>query len=103
MRAWPMLVLAACGFSEERFEVKAVDRWCELSAACAGTFDAETCVDVIRTTDRTGCTYDPVAGRDCFDQLPDAACVEDDVLDVRYLDVPEACELAYTCSAQEAG
>lgn len=92
--------LSACGFSEERFLVKGLGRWCDQSAACAGTFEASTCVDVFRTTDRTGCDYDPAAARDCFQELPDAACLEDDVLDVRYLDVPAACERVYACSEE---
>lgn len=97
---WLGALTVGCGFSEERFLVKAVGRWCELSAQCAGTFDAQACVDVIRSTDRTGCDYDPVAGEQCWTELAEATCVEDDLLDVRYLDVPPACEAAYLCAEE---
>lgn len=98
MRVVALLAVAGCGFSEERFLVKGVGRWCDLSAQCAGTFTAEACVDVIRSTDRSGCDYDPVAGEQCFGELAAATCVEDDLLDVRYLDVPASCEATWVCA-----
>ncbi|MEZ4316631.1 MAG: hypothetical protein R3F61_03985 [Myxococcota bacterium] len=91
------LMAAGCGFSEERFLVKGVDRWCEQSAACAGVFDKEACIDVFRSTDRSGCTYDEEAASECYSVLPEAQCIDDDVLGIRYLEVPEACEAVYDC------
>ena len=89
--------VAACGFNEDRFLVKGVDRWCELSADCDGGFDKEACIDVFRSTDRSGCTYDPESAATCYEALPDAMCVEDELLDLRYLEVPESCEAVYDC------
>ena len=92
-----LLVLAGCDFSEERFLVKGVDRWCELSAECAGTFEKDACIDVMRLPDRSACEYDTVSAQDCYDQLPEAQCIDDDVLGTRYLDVPGACEAVWYC------
>ncbi len=99
MRAWAgvILLVGGCGFSEDRFLVKGVDRWCELSAECAGTFEKDACIDVFRSTDREGCTYDPAAAGDCYAELPEAACIEDELLGLSTLEVPAACELVYDC------
>ena len=74
-----------------------VDRWCERSAECAGTFEVDACVDVFRTTDRSDCTYDPEMGKACYDELQEAACIEDELLGTSTLEVPESCDLAYLC------
>ena len=100
MRGIPLFLftlVAACGFDEERFLVNGVDLWCERSAECDGGFEKDACVDVFRTTDRSACTYDAEQGLACFQDLPEAACVEDDLLDIRYLEVPESCEAVYSC------
>ena len=96
-----LLWLMACAFDEERFLVDGVDRWCEHSAACSGTFEPEACVDVLRSQDRTGCTYDEDAGKRCYDELETAECFDDPLLDLAVLVVPESCERAYACEGDE--
>lgn len=96
-----LVCLVACGFSEEKFLVDGVGLWCERSAECAGSFDATTCVDVFRSTDRSSCDYDPAAAKECFAALPDAACIEDAPFELMVLDVPASCESAYICAGAE--
>jgi hypothetical protein len=91
------VLLAGCGFSEERFLVRGVERWCDRSAECAGTFEPDACIDAFRTTDRSDCTYDPEMGEACYDALEEAACVEDELLGTFTLEVPEACDATYAC------
>ena len=51
MRTMAPFLLVACGWSEQRFEVVGIERLCEAASACAGTFDAPTCVDRLRDGD----------------------------------------------------
>jgi hypothetical protein len=104
MRGIPLalaVLASGCGFSEEKFLVNGVERWCEYSSECAGTFETQACIDVFRSTDRSACTYDPDAAATCWSELPDALCIDDEVLLVRYLEVPEACEAAYDCPPED--
>ena len=71
------LWMVACSFDEERFLVDGIDRWCEQSSACSGTFEPTACVDELRSQDRTGCTYDDAAGKQCFEDLETAECLDD--------------------------
>ncbi len=101
LRWLALMGLAACGYSEDKFLVNSVEPWCERPAECAGTFEAATCVDVFRSTDRTGCDYDPEAARECHDALETAACIEDSPFELMILDVPAACESVYVCAGVE--
>lgn len=92
-----LFAMLACSFSEDRFLVDGIDRWCERSAECSGTFEPASCVDVLRAQDRSGCTYDPVAGKLCFDELEAAECFDDPNLDLPVLVVPVSCDEAYVC------
>lgn len=91
------VVLMACGFSEERFLVDGYGRWCDQSSACSGTFEAQSCYDLLRSQDRSGCDYDPAAAKQCFDELETAECFDDPLLDLAVLTVPEACDAVYAC------
>ena len=101
MRILPFLALAACGFGEKRFEVVGIERICEQASACAGTYDASACVDLLRTTDRSKCDYDPKAARSCADAVEEARCVEVEPFAVSELEVPEDCQAAYDCPAAD--
>ena len=89
--------LLACSFNEDRFLVDGIGLWCDRSAECSGTFESQSCIDVLRGQDRAGCIYDPAAGKQCFDELEEAECFDDPLLDLPVLVVPEACDVAYTC------
>lgn len=95
-----LLVMACGGFTEERFLVDGYGRWCDQSAACSGTFESQSCYDLLRSQDRAGCTYDPEAAEQCFDALETAECFDDPLLDLPVLVVPESCELVYGCGAE---
>jgi hypothetical protein len=97
MRNVGLLALAGCGWSERRFEVEGIERLCEAAADCAGTYDAATCVDALRTTDRSGCAFDRGAAGDCVAQLDDATCAPVDPFDVRELAIPDPCYQAWDC------
>lgn len=93
--------LAACGFSEDRFLVKGIERWCEASSECSGTFETQSCIDVMRSQDRSGCDYDAEAAADCYEALETAGCDDDPLLDLAVLVVPEACDAVYVCGSEE--
>ncbi|MEQ1508216.1 MAG: hypothetical protein ABMB14_38655 [Myxococcota bacterium] len=90
-------MLAGCGWSERRFEAVGIQDLCDAASACAGTYDAATCVDLVRTTDRSGCAYDEKAAGDCMDALPDAACVDQDPFELKALAIPDRCYQAWDC------
>lgn len=94
------LLLACGGFTEERFLVDGYGRWCEQSSACSGTFEPDSCYDLLRSQDRSGCDFDPVAAEQCYDELEAAECYDDPLLDLAVLVVPEACEAAYVCGGE---
>ncbi len=97
MRYAAPFLLVACGWSERRFEVEGIERLCEAASACAGTYAAETCVDRLRTTDRSACDFDPRAARDCGAQIEEAACTEIAPFGISELALPESCTAAYDC------
>jgi len=98
MRYGSLFALVGCGVSERRFEVVGVQELCDAAAACAGTYDAATCVDLLRSTDRADCAYDKVSAADCMDQLDGAACDTVEPYDLHELAVPEACYAAWDCA-----
>ncbi|MEQ1571140.1 MAG: hypothetical protein ABMA64_36255 [Myxococcota bacterium] len=98
MRFGGLLALIGCGWSERRFEVDGIDQLCEAAAACAGTYDAATCVDLLRTTDREGCAYDAAAAADCVDGLDGAACETIEPFGVTELALPPACAEVWDCA-----
>lgn len=91
-RIFPLALLIGCGWSERKFEVVGVQRLCEAAAACAGTYDPQTCVDRLRSSDRSGCDYDGAAARECAEQVEDAACAQVAPFDLYELAIPEACD-----------
>jgi hypothetical protein len=97
MRYSSLLVLVGCGWSEARFEVEGIDRLCEAASACAGTYDAATCLDLLRTTDRSGCAYDRAAASDCVAELEDAECEPIDPFELEALAIPDSCYAAWDC------
>jgi len=99
MRTVAPFLLVACGWSEQRFEVVGIERLCEAASACAGTFDAPTCVDRLRDGDRSDCDYDPKAARACADEVEAAGCTEEDVFGISTLAMPESCLGVWACAA----
>jgi hypothetical protein len=97
MRCAGLLLLTACGWSEQRFEAVGIERLCEEAAACAGTYDAQVCIDRLRLADRSSCTFDSDAAGDCVSALDDATCAPYEPFDVEQLVVPESCAAAYDC------
>ena len=97
MRLLPVIALASCGYSEQKFEAVAVERLCEAAAQCAGTYDAAACVDRLRTTDRASCDYDPEAAKACASAVEDAACADVEPFALRELEIPADCQAAYAC------
>jgi hypothetical protein len=96
-RCASLLLLAACGWSEQRFEVVGIERLCEEAAACAGTYETQVCIDKLRLADRSQCTYDEKAAGDCVSGLDEAACVPYGPFEVKQLEIPEPCVAAYDC------
>src|SRR5690349_20594325 len=92
-----LLFVTSCGWSERRFEVVGIERLCERAAKCAGTYDAATCVDRLRTADRSSCTYDGAAAADCASQVEEAACKETEPFGLSELEIPEPCVETYDC------
>lgn len=92
---WSVLFVG-CGMSEDRFERKGFERWCLQAANCDAAVDVPTCRDTLESTDRSDCVYDSVAAEQCFDALRSVTCI-DLGLEVRVIDVPEACEQTWIC------
>lgn len=86
--------------TEGRFEQKGFKRWCVQANACDEAVDVDACVETLRSTDRTDCVYDPVAGQACFDALREVTCL-DVGLEVRVIDVPRDCEDTWVCGGGE--
>jgi hypothetical protein len=97
MRYGAVMLLVSCGWSETKFEVVGIERLCEAASACAGTYDAATCIDLLRSTDRSACSFDPKAARDCSKEAEEAACAEVVPFGVKELTVPESCHQTYDC------
>lgn len=91
------LGLSACGWSQQRFEIVGIERLCEAAASCAETYETSTCVDRLRSTDRTSCTYDARAAGDCLAALDDAGCEQVGPFEVTEIALPEPCTLVYDC------
>lgn len=92
-----LLWLSGCGTSERRFEVVGIERMCEAAAACAGSFEATTCVDRLRSTDRSDCDYDPKAAGDCMAEVEEAECGTVAPYGIAQLQLPSACLEVYGC------
>ncbi|MCO4747294.1 MAG: hypothetical protein KC912_21020 [Proteobacteria bacterium] len=104
MRALPILtalLLTACGLSEEKYESKFAESYCEYALECFespvlefnGWTDMDTCVPDFggRFADSsTGCIYDPKAAKDCLKALKKHPCSEAP-------DMPATCDLAFVC------
>lgn len=90
-----LLGTSACGFSETRFEVKAIPLLCEQAANCVATFQTAACIDDVRAIDRSMCDYDPSAARDCFKELEDAPCVSNGDVGTTSIELPESCAIVY--------
>ncbi len=99
MRVAPLISLvllaSACGYSEKKFEVIAVVDFCDLNADCTQIVDSDTCVDIVRTMDRSKCDYDPKAAKDCAKLLEESSCVDNGDVGTFSLDYPEPCDLVY--------
>lgn len=98
MRYAAPFLLVACGWSERRFEVVGIERLCEAASACAGTYDTATCVDRLRSTDRSACDFDPGAARECSAASEEATCAVLEPFGVSELTVPEPCLAVYDCA-----
>ena len=95
-----LLLVTACGMSEERFTVDGLQRLCEQEVLCAeNRFDLTACVDHVRATDRSGCDYDPKAARACYRAL-DTSCTPGVLADPGALTSPELCQ---ECKVDEMG
>lgn len=99
MRGLALLLLVGCGMTEARFERKGWKRWCQQANNCDPGVDVDTCIETLRSTERTDCVYDPVAAETCFDALVSVTCI-DLGLDVRVIDVPESCEQTWVCGEE---
>ncbi len=96
MRSLPfLLVLAACGWSEDRFLVEGIPAFCAQAADCVG-FDPGACEDAVRAVDRGKCDYDPKAARACARHLEDEGTCRDngDLGTYSYLP-PAACDAVW--------
>ena len=98
MRYAGLILLVGCGWSERRFEAVGIERLCEAASACAGTYDASTCIDLLRSSDRSACDFDPAAARDCGHEADEAACAEVAPFGIWEITVPESCFGAYDCA-----
>lgn len=94
-----VVLLFACGMSEDRFENVGLRRWCLQSNACDSDVDPDACMETLRSQDRAGCSFDPVAAQACHDALRSGVCI-DVGLEVRVLDVPESCEETWVCGGE---
>ena len=98
MRYVGLLILAsACGWSERRFEAKGIAQLCEAAASCAQTYDASTCIDRLRSTDRSSCDFDPDKAAACSADAKDAPCETIGVFAIEALRIPESCIQTYDC------
>ncbi|NCG22266.1 MAG: hypothetical protein GWP91_24890 [Rhodobacterales bacterium] len=90
-----LLVLGGCGWSETKFNVKGIEAYCEAASECEGGYDAATCIDAIRTVDRSSCDYDPKAANDCYKALDEAVCETNSDLYQERLIAPKACGMVW--------
>ena len=98
-----LFAISGCSMTEERFVVDGFQLWCERSADCTGTFEVDACIDVMRSTDRSSCSFDSAAAQQCTAELEDAKCVDDPLLDLPVLQVPESCDAVWTCGGVTDG
>jgi hypothetical protein len=93
-----ILAASACGYSEKKFQVNTIPNFCAANADCTGIFDAETCIDTIRTVDRSKCDYDPKSAKECDQFLEEeSTCVDNGDIGTFSLAYPKACDLIYSC------
>ncbi len=90
-----LVLFAGCGWSEEKFNVKGVEAFCEAASECEADYDVATCIDYVRTVDRTSCDYDPASAKACFKAMDEAECVSNGDLQQSRLAIPPECDLVW--------
>ena len=96
-----MALVAGCGISEEKYQQRYAESYCEWALQCLdapvlefyGWEDLETCVPDFggrQGVITEACIYDPKAARTCLKDMKNYGCESAP-------DVPESCELAYLC------
>ncbi len=91
-----ILWLLGCAMTEDRFERRGIERWCVQAHNCDDQVDVDACVDTMRSTDRSGCVYDPEAAASCYEALIEVTCLEMG-LGVRVIEVPPSCARTWIC------
>ena len=84
MRAVVVVFAVGCGYSEGKFKDDYLDAYCGMSESCAegtgvsisfGSADeCKTFLGAFFSLGTAGCDYDPVAAKDCVDELGAASC-----------------------------
>jgi hypothetical protein len=94
-----VVACVACGDSDltrVAFEVDVLAELCDAAAACEG-FEPNDCYDLLRSDDRTDCTYDAEQAAACADAIPVARCVDESEIGLPVWRVPRACDTVYDC------
>lgn len=96
MRTLPLLLLAACGLTPEKFDDRFEDRYCVEYSSCFGEdFDCDD--DGPGDDDHSGCTFNATAAQACLDGQ--WACVTSQGLP--FVQIPVECADAYTNCDEE--
>lgn len=92
-----LALLIGCSSAEDRYNIVVVTELCEARAACSTRIEVTPCVDAERGADRSACTIDASAVRECRRALIDAECVPVPFMDYDVLDEPEVCAQVWSC------
>ena len=92
------LVAAGCTPAKVRFDDETIPKLCAAASDCARTFDAEGCVETLRSdVIQRECKFSEPDAEDCTEELDAGFACETDLFGKRTLAASEACHAAYQC------
>lgn len=90
-----LVLLGACGMSEEKFQEKSCERAVDCASELGFELTQEDCLTAVKEFTPDGCDYDAKAAAKCWKASSDLACDS--------TESPSECEDVYVCEETEEG